>query len=61
MSASSESPALDLLEGRIRGEERGGRRLPDAGQLVGRRPKARIGVRLLQQKIQEQSNTSART
>ncbi len=43
---------LHLREGWIRGEERRGGRLPDVGQLVGRRPKARIGVRFLQQQVQ---------
>ena len=59
MSASSVSSALHLLEGWIRGEERRGGRLPDARQLVGRRPEARIGVRIFQEKIQARSNTSA--
>ena len=44
-----EFPALHLREGWIRCEKRGGGRLSDIGQLIGRRPKARIGVRFLQQ------------
>src|SRR5579864_9562885 len=49
ISTSSESSALHLREGWIRGEERRGRRMSDVGQLVGRCPETRICVRLLQQ------------
>ena len=52
ISATPESFALHLREGWVRGEERGGGSLSDAGQLVGGRPKTWVGMRVLQQKVQ---------
>lgn len=48
VAARPEFSTLHQREGWIRGEERCGGRLSDVGQLVIRRPKPWIGVRLLQ-------------
>jgi hypothetical protein len=52
MPALPVSSALHLLEGRIWREERRGWRLSNAGQLVGCRPKAGIGVCVFQEQVQ---------